>query len=288
MGPRRPGERERQSSNENFAGEPPAVPPVSLELSVPGESVQAMDRAYTTLHAHADLEDDIRVALRWASAKGRPGDVVTLWCHDADDLPSDLRRAAGARSINVYSERPRPRGGRARNFLGPVVVTRVGLETLVQIEPFEHPVCLVHAYVPENAADGFGDDGLPYERAWIEAFLPECLAGPEIQVRHPLLMDPVVDRAMESFTTATHGGRTMYDSRDRGRVVHGLMELRRGGHRFDPEGLLAVALRAGWRGGDALELRSVAREINKGTNKQPGGHFREDILEHWRAEPATG
>jgi hypothetical protein len=246
-----------------------------------------MTRAYTALHNETDLEDDIRVGLKWAFAQVQPGQVVTVWCNDAGDLPSALRRAAATGSIHIYSERPRPRGGRSRNFVGPVVITRVGLETMVQIEPFEHPVCFVHAFVPEHAADGVGDDELPYERTWIEAFLPECLAGPEIQVRDPLLEDPVVARAMESFTTATFGGRTMHDPRDRGRVVHGLMELRRGGHRFDPERLLAAALRAGWVGDDGLELRSLAREINKGTNKRPSGRFRDDILEHWRAEAAS-
>ena len=134
-------------------------------MSVPGETLSAMDRAYTALHSETDFENDIRVGLRWALARGRPGDVVTVWCNDADDLPSDLRRAATTGSINVYSERPRPRGGRSRNFVGPVVVTRMGLETMVQIEPFEHSVCFVHAFVPENAADGVGDDGLPYDRA---------------------------------------------------------------------------------------------------------------------------
>ena len=35
------------------------------------------------------------------------------------------------------------------------------LETLVEIEPFGQPICLVHAYVPENDAQGGwvgGDD----------------------------------------------------------------------------------------------------------------------------------
>jgi hypothetical protein len=164
---------------------------------------------------------------------------------------------------------------------------RVGLETMLQIEPYAYPVCLVHAFVPENAADSLGDDALPYERPWIEAFQPECLAGPEIQVRNPLLDDPVVRRALESFTTATFGGRTMHDSRDRGRVVHGLKELRRGGHRFDPDRLLAAALRAGWRGSSALELRSVACEIDRGTNKRSTSRFRDGMLDQWRTEAAA-
>lgn len=243
-----------------------------------------MDRAYTALHSQADLESDIRLGLRWALERTQPGQVVTVWCHDARDLPSIVKRMADAGTIDLYAERPRPRGGRSCHFVGPVVVTRVGLETMLQIEPYDQPVCFIHAFFPEKAGDGLGGDGLSYERPWIEAFEPECLAGPAIQVRDPILDDAVVERALESFTSATFGGRTMYDSRDRGRVIHGLKELRRGGHGFDPERLLAAALRAGWRGTSALELRSVAREINRGINKRSTGRFRDDILEYWRSE----
>lgn len=97
----------------------------------------------------------------------------------------------------------------------------------------------------------------------------------------------MVGRAMETFTATTFGGTTMYDYRDGGRVTHGLMELRRGGHLIEPERLFASALRDGWQGTHALTFRHVAREIAEGVNKRPKGQYRSDILARWRDEAAS-
>lgn len=249
-----------------------------------------MKRAYTALSNTTDRDQDLITALRWALDHAEDGQPVTLWCWDKDDLPAGLVAKAPALGIVVHSERPRPRGGRAfRAPDGPVVAVSLPLETLVEIEPFSHPVCLVHAYVPENDERGGWTAGrdLAFERPWINAFQPECLAGPAIAVPDPLLSDPVVAVAMDSFTSTTFGGTTMYDSRDGDRVTHGLLELRKGGHALHPDLLFAAALRQGWRGREALRLWKVAKEIAKGVNKRPKEHYRTDILAHWRAEAAV-
>jgi hypothetical protein len=77
----------------------------------------------------------------------------------------------------------------------------MGVETLAEIEPFAHTLCLMHAYVPENDERGsIGAADLPFHRPWIEALRPECLVRPTVQPRDPVIKDPVVARAMNTFT----------------------------------------------------------------------------------------
>lgn len=254
-------------------------------LSEVHDTLTGMKRAYTALSSTTDRESDLSLGLRWAQELAEPGQQVALWCYDKDDLPRNLAQAASALNIIIHSERPRPRGGLHRRFNGPVVAVGLPLETLTEVEPFAHPVCLVHAYVPENDEKewaGLGD--LPFDRPWVDAFTPECLAGPAIVPNDPLIEDVVIARAMETFTATTFGGTTMYDSRDGGRVTHGLLELRRGGHRIKPELLFSAALRAGWKGTQALKLRSVAREVANGVNKRPKASYGDGMLSRWREE----
>jgi hypothetical protein len=249
-----------------------------------------MKRAYTALCNTTDRDQDLMTALRWALDQAQQDQSVTLWCWDKENMPADVVAAAPSLGIRIHAEKPRPRGGRyLRAPGGPVVAVDVPLETLVEIEPFDHPVCLVHAYVPENdeRRGWIGPPDFPYERPWIDAFQPECLAGPAIAATNPLIADPVVEVAMRSFTAKTFGGTTMYDSRDGDCVTHGLMELRRGGHVIEPDLLLAAALRGGWKGRQALLFWKAAREVAKGVKKRPKNHFRPDILSYWRSEAAV-
>lgn len=249
-----------------------------------------MKRAYTALCNMTSRDQDLITSLMWALDQAEDGQPVTLWCWDKENLPTDLVASGPSLGIVIQPERPRPRGG--RSFWrpdGPIVAVDLPLATLVEIEPFEHPVCLVHAYVPENDEHGgwIGSSDLPFERPWINAFQPECLAGPPIVTNDPLTADPVVAVAMESFTAKTYGGSTMHDSRDGDRVTHGLMELRRGGHAIQPDLLFAAALRDGWKGREAVTFWKVAKEVAKGVKKRPKHHFRDDILSHWRSKAAT-
>ncbi len=249
-----------------------------------------MKRAYTALCNTTDRDQDLITALRWARNHAEEGERVTLWCWDKESLPDRLVSSAPSLGIVVHSERPRPRGGRsAPRPRGPVVAVDLPLETLVEIEPFDHPVALVHTYAPENDERGgwIGGVDLPFDRPWLNAFQPECLADPEVTLVDPLLPDPVVAVAMKSFTGTTYGGTTMHDYRDGDRVTHGLMELRKGGHAIEPDLLFAAALRAGWRGREALRLWEVAKEVAKGVQKRPKHHYRDDILNHWRTEASA-
>lgn len=250
-----------------------------------------MKRAYTALCNTTDRDQDLITALRWALNHAEEDERVTLWCWDKESLPDGLVSSAPSLGIVVHSEKPRPRGGRsAPRPRGPVVAVDLPLETLVEIEPFEHPVVLVHTYAPEDDERGgwIGEADLPFDRPWLNAFQPECLAGPPVTLTDPLLSDPVVGVAMKSFTGTTYGGTTMHDYRDGDRVTHGLMELRRGGHAIEPDLLFAAALRAGWKGREALRFWAVAKEVAKGVKKRPQHHDHDDILKQWRTAASAG
>lgn len=244
-----------------------------------------MKRAYTALTSTTDPDADLVTALRWAQAQAGEGQRVTLWCHHRDALPNGLESAAARSGIVIRAERPRPRHGpRGRHFSGPVVAVDLSLETLIQVEPFAYPLCLAHAFVTENGRGDLGCPDLVHDRPWIDAFLPECLVGPPIVPNEPLIEDPVIVRALKSFTSTTFNGTTMTDYRDGGVVTHGLMELRRTGHTLHPDRLLSAALRAGWQGTQALAFRDVAREVARGVNKRPKRRYPADIVNRWQAE----
>lgn len=258
-------------------------------MSVASASVRGMKRAYTASCTTTNRGHDLLTALGWALDQAEDGQKIVLWCWDKDTLPTDLVASAPSLGIIVRSERPRPRGGRPQpSYSGPVVAVDLPLETLIRIEPYEDPVCLVHAYVPENDEHGWiGAGDLPFDRPWIDAYRPTCLAGPTIVPHDPLIEDPVMAVAMESFTSTTNTGTTMHDYRDGDRVTSGLLQMRAGGHAIEPDRLFAAALQAGWKGPEAFQFWQVTREVSQGVKKRPKHHYRQDILARWRSEAAA-
>ena len=73
---------------------------------------------------------------------------------------------------------------------------------------------------------------------------------------------------------------------DRSTVTEGLTKLKVAGHRFDPNDLLAGALARNWRGEAALELLTLAAEINAGKKKRFTSRLKPDIVEIWRDKAA--
>lgn len=244
-----------------------------------------MKRAYTALHSETDHDNDLVTALKWARDQATDDQPVTLWCAHQDSLPQGWENGLQRAGVAVVTERPRRRGETSpRRFPGPLVA--VGFTTLhdvIDVEPFEHPMCLVGAYDPRNDEGFSGLTDHPHVR-WIEAFEPDCLSGPPIELPDSLIEDPVIAKAMESFTSITYKGRTMYDSRDGGRVTDGLMLLHSGGHLLDHERLFSAALRDGWKGSEALRLRAIGQEVARGVRKRPSERLGPGALERWRAE----
>lgn len=118
------------------------------DLSVPSVSVVFMKRAYTALCNTTDRDQDLDTALRWAFGQVQEDQSVTLWCWDKENLPAEVMEAAPSLGIRIRSETPHTRPGRfVRTPDGPLVAVDLPPETLVEIEPFGYPACLVHAYV---------------------------------------------------------------------------------------------------------------------------------------------
>lgn len=206
---------------------------------------------------------------------------MVLWLphrQDLKDLPATSQLVR--KGLTVVSDRPGHRGFFPALRTGPVVAFRHSMDRLAAIEPISYPLVLVGAYV-EEIDDRFTCLGNSYHQPWIDAFNPFHLGGPAITRHEPLVDEPVLRAALDTFTSTTRHGETMYRSDDGGRVTHGLMVLNDAGYRLGPAVLFAAALQRGWKGAGAMELRDVAAEIRGGTRKRPKAHYRSDILDVW-------
>lgn len=133
---------------------------------------------------------------------------------------------------------------------GPVLVCPPDLKSLAEAEEIRQ----VTAILVVGAHLGL--------RPWLNAFRPEPLTGAVIAVSQCLVSDPVVWTAMESFTDVINSGTGLAHPCDRVWVTEGLLDLRRSGHPFDPDELMAAAFKLNWRGTAAWDLRALATQLN--------------------------
>ncbi|TCM50543.1 hypothetical protein EV648_102587 [Kribbella sp. VKM Ac-2568] len=142
--------------------------------------------------------------------------------------------------------------GTVRVVPGPVVICTPDLKSLAEAEEIRQATAIVVV----GAHPGL--------KAWISAFRPERLAGAVIPVPDRVVDDPDVWAAMETFTDLINSGTGLTHPCDRSLVTDGLLELRRAGHTFDPDELMAAAFRLNWRGTAAWDLRVLASELDAG------------------------
>jgi hypothetical protein len=247
-----------------------------------------LPRAYVALphdHLYEDREKDLAATIAWcleqAGGDARSVGIQTGHRHDLDEEPLLLDFvAAGAK---VYLDF---RGKLPALPSGPVLMYRP-LEThllAVETQRSSSAVAAFEIVGPDHYRRSVGTEGMVGCQPWISAFKPIHLGGPEIKRKEPILPDPVVAAAMDTFTDLINSSTGLSDSRDRSTVLDGLTRLWRAGHRFDPEDLLAGALARNWRGDAAAQIRDFAREINGGKAKRFTERFRSDIVETWRSE----
>lgn len=236
------------------------------------EDHTGLGRAYVAYPVR--LEDGVITALEWALARAhndlRQINLTVPLVAVLNDTPvlQEMQRAG----VNVVRERRR---GPSGVIEGPIIVYAPDLESLAEVEEAKRSTAIVAV----GAHDG--------QRPWVSAFRPEYLAGAVIEPKEPIVGDPVVWQAMLTFTNSINSSTGLAHSSDRSRVIDGLMKLRRSGHRFDPNDLVAAALRLNWRGSAAIELRDLAREINAGKNKRiTYGRYRDDIVQMWEVDAA--
>ncbi|MEV7132135.1 hypothetical protein AB0N24_04520 [Arthrobacter sp. NPDC093128] len=137
---------------------------------------------------------------------------------------------------------------------------------------------------PEHYQRSVGTEDIVGCQPWVTALKLVHLGGPTIKVKEPILLDPVVAAAVDAFTDLINSSTRLSDSRDRSTVLDGLTKLRKAGHHFDPEDLLAGALARNWRGDAAVQLKDLASEVNAGKRKRFTEQLRSDVVENWRKE----
>lgn len=94
---------------------------------------------------------------------------------------------------------------------------------------------------------------------WLPVYTPAVPEGPN--VKYPgLEVDPVIERAMATFTHSVNSSTGLTDRRDESKVTDGLQKLHHAGRALHPDALAAQALRCNWRGSAALTLRRRIRD----------------------------
>lgn len=246
-----------------------------------------LDRAYVA--SSVPNEDGVQIALRWCLE--RTGNdyrkvnlrVPTRRVVAMNPALQQLERAGVA--ISAESHR-----GIRHTVAGPMIVLAPSLESLcaAEDEGFTTALVVVGAYGPPepDTRRSSGSSESTGLLPWVSAFNPEHLAGTQIQPRTPIFTDPVLDQAMDSFTSSINSSSGLTDSRDRSRVTDGLTKLRSSGHSFDPDKLLASALALNWRGTAAWDLKVLAKEINAGVRKRVRDTYRPDIIQYWEQNSA--
>lgn len=247
-----------------------------------------LPRAYVALphdHLYEDREKDLMATIAWCLEQaGGDATLVGIQTSHKDDLEEEPLLvdfvAAGAK---VY---PDFRGKLGALPSGPVLMYRPLATHLWEAETkrSSSAVAAFEIAGPEHYQRSAGTEGMVGCQPWVTAFKPIHLGGPTIKGKEPVLPDPVVAAAMDTFTDLINSSTGLSDSRDRSTVLDGLTKLRKAGHQFDPEDLLAGALARNWRGDAAVQLKGLASEINAGKRKRFTERFRSDIVETWRKE----
>lgn len=245
-------------------------------------------RAYVALaydHLHEDRDKDLMATIAWcldhASGDASSVGIQTGRKDDLEDEP--LLRDFIASGAKVYSDF---RGKLGALPSGPVLLYRPLPQHLWEVETKRSSAAVAAFEIagPEHYLQSVGTEGMVGCQPWVTAFNPVHLGGPAIRVKEPIINDPVVAAALDTFTDLINSSTGLTDSRDRSTVLEGLTKLRKAGHLFDPEDLLAGALMRNWRGDAAVQLKVFASEINAGKRKQFTERMRPNIVEIWRSE----
>lgn len=252
------------------------------------EDRTGLDRAYVALPVPVD--EGVEIALRWCLERaGGDHRKVGLRVHSRSVLNNapELQRLERL-GVAVSGSTHR---GVHNTVNGPLIVLSPTLESLCEAEDMKIATSIVVVGAQSAARPGNrfsnASPGFVGTLPWVSAFAPEHLAGTFIEPERPILKNPVLQKAMETFTNSINSSTGLSDSRDRSRVADSLMKLRRNGHTFDPNDLLSAALALNWRGTAAWDLKVLAKEVNEGVRKRTRETYREDIVQIWEQEAAS-
>ena len=116
---------------------------------------------------------------------------------------------------------------------------------------------------------------------WARAVSPEVLAGKE-SFATVNLADPIVVAALTTLTHLVNQNNALTDPTDKDIAVTILRELRKQGHRLDPDDIYSWALAQGWNDRGAERLRQLIVDMNAGKRPRASGNpLRPDIYSTW-------
>jgi hypothetical protein len=128
----------------------------------------------------------------------------------------------------------------------------------------------------------------PEHQPWITAFGPEYLGGNVIPVAYPILDDPVVAAAWDTFHGVCSPTGSLTYPTDHDTVKDGLAQLRKAGHTADPGALAAAALAAGWSARTVLALHELASTAVRGRGvRAQHSILSTDQVAHWTRDLTT-
>lgn len=242
-----------------------------------------MERSFFDSHGRDD--DALREGFAWLvrEAAGGVGVVFVPGLRNADNLVPGLTSA----EVQQLKKNRQLRKGLATIELGterarvgvsdrPVLAVWMDDDQLAEIER-SHPAAI--CVIPWNRDDITN---------WRNAYGPTNMRSG--QATAPMqITNPVVEAAMRTLTALVNLSTGLGHPSDKAAAVRTFQILRAGGESYSPAEVRAWAAANGWRLEHAAELAQIARGVAEGRSfRVERFGFRDDILDQWRAEAATG
>lgn len=242
-----------------------------------------LERAYVAIPA--PLKSGMGLALKWCLARSdNSWSKIGLRIPQHRDVErAPILKAIKARGVKVSAETNR---GNNDFVSGPLIVYAPSLQSLCLAEDLgmSSAVVVVGASGSRRteAAETISDfEGI---QPWIDAYSPLHLGGGVIEPTKPLVSNPVIWKAMQSFTDSINSSTGLTDPRDESRVIDGLNKLKAAGYILSANELLAAALQLNWRASAAWDLKILTKQINNGVRKRFRETYRSEIVQIWEKE----
>jgi hypothetical protein len=237
-------------------------------------------RDYPAAYVHKATcrDDEILLALRWLiDQQNAVGGEILVLASGLDVLDRSPLIRKNRASLRCESERTFKKNPYAWSG-GPALALWPSAGTLALLDDHDDVRALAAApWLLEET------------EAWRRARRPVDLLGQVVQEPETTIAEPVVRVALEHLTVSVNLGTGLTHPSDKAHAVRMFEILRAGGHRWDPPEVRAWALTHGWDNRGADDLERYATGILQGRSFRTQRYLlRDDVLELWREEAATG
>lgn len=238
------------------------------------------------LVGEAATQEGVKHGLLWLATWGDPSQagviVVPTKPHfRTSDLATIIGDRAGkalgqgkpitlprGRQVRGYTQRTIPKWG----TLGPTLALWPGKRDLDQLQDCGMIALCVVPWVMDHVT------------VWSSAVGAVDVLSRSAAAR-PMVSDPVVDQALASLTRRVNLSTGLTNPRDKTASVGMFRILKKGGHQWTGDEVMARAVELGWKATDARELGEMATGMMKGRRyRAPGAEevWAKDILRKWR------